>query len=260
MKRFLFTILIFLFLFPMASFSAGIIAIPDAPRFGIEGKYLSVDTYKANIMVKENVAYITIDEVFINPYDRQIEGVFLFPLPQGASLNNFTFELNGKEVRGEIYEKDKARKIYEDIVRKLVDPALLEYIGKNTYKVSIAPILPHKEVKVHLEFSYTLSRMGNTYYIVSPLSGLKYSKDPVRTIVVTGSIETQMPITNIYSPLYPIDKDIALHHATFSMEESRKKPDKDLLIYFTQDIKDVSGTLLTYHDKDEKNGYFMFIV
>ncbi len=260
MKSFLFILLIFLFLFPIVSFSAGIIAIPDAPRFGIDSKYLSVDSYRASIKVVENVAYIIIDEVFVNPYNRQIEGVFLFPLPQGASINNFTFTLNGKEIRGKIYEKDKARNIYEDIVRRLVDPALLEYIGKNVYKASIAPILPHKKVKVHLEFTYTLSRMGNTYYIVSPLSGLKYSKDPVGSVVVTGTIDTKIPIVDIYSPIYPIDKEISTYHATFSLEGNDEKPDKDLLIYFTQDIKDISGTLLTYKDEDKKDGYFMFLL
>ncbi len=262
MEKFLFLmIFILIFAFPITSFAAGFIVIPDALHLGIERAYLPLINYRVNLMVKENVAHIKIDEIFVNPYERQVEGVFLLPLPQGASVNNFSMEVNGKIVKGKIYEKEEARRLYEEIVRKLVDPGLLEYMGKNTYKASIAPILPGKKVKVHIEFTYTLSRIGNTFYVTCPLSGLKYSGKPVKSIVVTGTIETEgTPITNIYSPLYPIEKEIDLTHATFSMEAQNEKPSKDLLIYFTQDIKEVSGTLLTYKEKKEKNGYFMFII
>ncbi len=253
--------LIFL-LIPKIAFAAGIVVIPDTPSLGIEKAYLSVDTYRADIDVREGIAHVSVEEVFVNPYNVQVEGTFLFPLPDNATVSSFSMMINGKSIKGEILEKDKARSMYEDIVRRLVDPALLEYIGRNTYRASIAPIKPKGRVRVHMEFVYPLPRMGNTYYVISPLSGLKYSKDPVSIITVTGRIEGKQNIIDFYSPYYNIESDIEGNEATFSFEKTHTKPDKDLTIYFTQDMKDISGALLTYEERDDEkeDGYFMFIL
>lgn len=259
MKVFFYSILIFLFLSSLA-FSSGIIAVPPESDLGIDKVYLSVESFYENIEVREGIAHITIDEIFINPYDKTVEGIFLFPLPEGASVNKFSMLIDGASVQGEILEKDEARKIYENIVRKLVDPALLEYIGRNIYRASISPINPKSKVKVHIEFVYPLSRIGNTYYIVSPLSGLKYSKEPVKNIVITGNIEGSKDIVSLYSPIYPIESEINGNRAFFTVEKTNVKPDKDLLIYFSQDIKSISATLLTYEEETEDDGYFMFIL
>ena len=55
----------------------------------------------------------------------------VFPVPKGASVNEFAMWVDGKEVSGELVEADKARTIYTDIVRRTQDPGLLEYIGNN---------------------------------------------------------------------------------------------------------------------------------
>ena len=259
MKRFLISILIVL-IFPIFAYASGIIAIPPMPNLGIDKTYLSVESYNANIKVSENITHVSIDEIFVNPYNKQVEGTFLFPLPQGASVNKFSMVIGGKLIQGKIFEKNEARRMYEKIVRLLVDPALLEYVGRNTYRASIAPIAPNGKIKVHIEFIYTLPRTGNSYYITCPLSGLKYSKDPVKSIVITGNIEGSKDIVNLYSPIYPLDSEIDGTEATFSLEKTNTNPDKDLLIYFSQDIKEVSGALLTYEKDSDEDGYFMFLI
>ena len=51
---------------------------------------------------------------------------------------------------------EKARGIYEDIVRKLRDPALLEYSSQDVFKVRIFPIEPRSTRRVSLSYTQLL--------------------------------------------------------------------------------------------------------
>ena len=105
---------------------------------------------KADVRIKDQLATTSIEQEFYNPNSRQLEGTFLFPVPKGAQINTFTMEINGKPVEAELLAADKARGIYEDIVRKLKDPALLEYAGRDLFKVRIFPIEPNSRKRITL--------------------------------------------------------------------------------------------------------------
>ena len=70
------------------------------------------------------VAITSIDQEFYNPNDQRLEGFYMFPVPKGAHFDKFSMEIGGKSVDAELLPADKARRIYEDIVRKVRDPAL----------------------------------------------------------------------------------------------------------------------------------------
>ena len=69
----------------------------------------------------------------MNESRRQVEGTYVFPLPDGAAINDFAMWVDGERLPGEILAADEARRIYEDIVRRQRDPALLEYVGRSIF-------------------------------------------------------------------------------------------------------------------------------
>src|SRR3954453_16800560 len=85
---------------------------------------LEVSSVQANVKIKDQIAVTSIDQEFYNSNPRQLEGTFLFPVPKGGHIDKFTMEINGKQVEAELLAADKARSIYEEIVRKVKDPAL----------------------------------------------------------------------------------------------------------------------------------------
>src|SRR5438552_3874439 len=95
---------------------------------------LEVDHVQAIVKIKDQIASTSIEEEFYNPNPRQLEGTFLFPVPKGAHIDKFAMEVNGKQVEAELLDANKARGIYEGIVRNLKDPALLEYAGRDLFK------------------------------------------------------------------------------------------------------------------------------
>ena len=154
-------------------------------------KPLTVKYHRVSISINNRIAKTTIDQVFKNSLDLDLEGTYLFPLPESSTISDFVLYMNGKKISGEILEKDEARKIYEDIVRRMKDPGLLEYVGRNMFKARIYPIPAHGETKIQLEYIQTIEYDNGIYRYVYPLNTERFSPLPleecISAVIVTSS-------------------------------------------------------------------------
>ena len=101
---------------------------------------LAMVNHRVTITIDDQVAVTTVEQSFRNHTDRQLEATYLFPIPKGASVDKFTMWVGGRRMGAETLGASQARGIYEGIVRRLEDPALLEYLGRDLCKVRIYPI------------------------------------------------------------------------------------------------------------------------
>ena len=83
--------------------------------------YLSIKDCTITIDISESIANIKVNETFVNPYNKIIEGLFLFPLPQKGIISNFSMIINKKQVQGKILSKNEARSLYEELAEKIID-------------------------------------------------------------------------------------------------------------------------------------------
>jgi len=125
---------------------------------------------RGDIRIQDQLAAAVIEQEFYNPNPAQLEGTFLFPVPKGAQITKFTLEINGKPVEAELLSADKAKGLYEDIVRKLRDPALLEYAGSDLFKVRIFPIEPNSKKRIRLSYSQLLKSDNGLVNFIFPLN------------------------------------------------------------------------------------------
>src|ERR1041385_3783958 len=114
---------------------------------------LEISSESIDAKIKDQIATVTIDQEFYNPNPQQLEGTFLFPLPKGSQLDKLKMKIGAKMVEADLLSADKARHIYEDIVRRAKDPALLEFEGRDCLKVRVFPIEPNSRKKVHLTYT-----------------------------------------------------------------------------------------------------------
>ncbi len=121
---------------------------------------LSIKYHRVTADITNAAAVTKIDQVFHNPNPRQLEGTYIFPLADDVAVQRFTMFMNGKEVSGELLDKDKARKIYEDYVRKMKDPALLEYVGTRMFKARVFPIPANGDVRITMDYSQAIPVKG----------------------------------------------------------------------------------------------------
>jgi Ca-activated chloride channel homolog len=111
---------------------------------------LEVAYHHVTVKIDGQIATTSVEQEFYNPNPQRLEGTYLFPLPKDAHIDKFTMDIDGKQTEAELLPADKARRIYEDIVRRMRDPALLEYAGRDVFKVRVYPIEPHSSKRITL--------------------------------------------------------------------------------------------------------------
>jgi Ca-activated chloride channel homolog len=125
----------------------------------------SPDVYRQNSDVRvdlaDRVLRYEITETFVNRGSRIGEADFMFPLPKGAAFQDLKLSINGEMVAGETMSADRARQIYEEIVRRQRDPALLEWMGYGLLRARIFPIAPGEQKKVVVRFQTVAPREGD---------------------------------------------------------------------------------------------------
>jgi Ca-activated chloride channel family protein len=220
---------------------------------------LTVRYHRVSVDIDKHVATTTIDQVFVNEYDVDLEGTYIFPLPEEASITEFSMYVDGKKVSGKILGKDKARKIYEDIVRQMKDPGLLEYVGRNMFRARIYPIPRRGTKRMKLVYKQVLKYDAGTYKYVYPLDTEKYSPKPLEDASIAVHIKSPIPLKSVYSPSHKIDLNLDQYEATCGWEEKDVKPDKNFVLYYTVSQKDVGISLQTYREGFE-DGYFLMLL
>jgi Ca-activated chloride channel family protein len=102
-----------------------------------------------------------VTETFVNRGAGLGEADYIFPLPKGAAFQDLKLSINGELVSGETMSAERARGIYEQIVRQQRDPALVEWMGYGMLRARIFPIAPGEEKKVVVRFQMVAEREGD---------------------------------------------------------------------------------------------------
>jgi len=253
MKRF------FFLLIPLSLLADGII-IPHPPPVPGPPPYLNLINHKVVMDIKDNVLDVSLEELFQNPYRRRIEGDYIFPLPRNAIISGFKIRIGDRVLEGEVYEKDEARRLYEEMVEKLKDPSLLEYYRDNLFRARIFPIPPREEVGVKVRYQQVLPKVSQFWCLRYPMRIEGLTKEPIKELSISINLETREPIKSIFSPSHEIEiKRVGERKALIKLEAKKVKPQKDFLLYYStsKDILDVG--LISYKKRDE-DGYFLLTI
>ncbi|MDQ1829343.1 VIT domain-containing protein [Massilia scottii] len=139
-----------------------------------------------NAVISGNMAQTTVRMVFYNPNPRQLEGNLQFPLLEGQQINAFALDIGGKMRPAVPVEKERGRAVFEEIVRRRVDPALLEVTQGNNFKLRVYPIMARSTRTVELTYGEALPHHGGRSTYRLPLEYGKVRKMDV-TIRVNGA-------------------------------------------------------------------------
>ena len=135
------------------------------PNCGIQTPAVFRQSSDVRVQLVDRVLRYEITETYVNRGNRVGEADFMFPLPKGAAFQDLKLSINGEMVSGETMSSDRARQIYEEIVRRQRDPALLEWMGYGLLRARIFPIAPGEEKKVVVRFQTVAEREGDALRI-----------------------------------------------------------------------------------------------
>ena len=220
---------------------------------------LPIASIKIDTKIQSQVATTHVEQVFRNDTDATLEGTYLFPIPESASIAEFAIWDGDRRLVGEVRSREEARRIYDEIVRRQRDPGLLEYAGKDLFQASIFPILPHSDKKLEITYTQVVRAESGTVAYRYPL-GTGRQLNQVGSVSGRIEVESKDPLRNVYSPTHVIDvKRNNDRRSVVSFETERGKELQDFQLFYTISKEDFGLTLLT-HREAGRDGYFLLMI
>jgi Ca-activated chloride channel family protein len=222
---------------------------------------LAMLNHLVTIRIEDQVATTHVEQTFRNHTDRNLEATYVFPVPKGAGVRDFTMWVGGKEVKGELVEADKARQIYTDIVRRTEDPGLLEYLGNNLLRLRVFPVPAKADQKVALRFSSIAARDRDLVEYIYPLKTDGKATRTLEKFSLQATLKSQHAVQNIYSPTHAVTISRPNdHEAVVTFERDQALLDKDFQLFYAIGDKDVGLTTVTHRPTSGEPGYALLLL
>lgn len=252
------------------------IIVPQAPRgraitIRPAPQAVEIASVDATVDLRESVATTTLRMTVKNPASTQQEAEMLVPVPHGAAIRSFGFDGPGQEPTAKLLPRDEARRIYEEIVRRSLDPALLEFVNCSFVRSSVFPVPANGESTITLTYENVLnadsaaSAGGARIDFVLPRSGSLEASGTKWTS--RGRVVSERVIGTVYSPSHPLSATrISDKEQTFEVPAAASGNAgafRVSVLLGAGSNDPLPASVLLYPDTDASapagSGYFMFL-
>jgi len=238
-----------------------------------------------------HVGSVRVVQSYHNPYDKKIEAVYVFPLPQNAAISDFIMQIGDRRIRGIIREREEAKRIYLAARRQGYVASLLTQERPNIFTQAVANIEPGKSIEIEIAYFHTLKYSDGEYEFVFPMVvGPRFnppgSTDGVGAVsrdkVGTSGQATEVPylrpneisahmismridvdagphMRDLRSPSHSIDVRKAKGGSSrVTLKEHDTIPNRDFVLRWRVTESEVYGAVATH--RDEQGGYFTMML
>ena len=203
------------------------------------------------VAVTGRIARVTVEEWFRNSGPLMDEGSYLYPLPGETVFSDFSLWQGDRELKGEPMDAAQARSIYEEIVRRKRDPALIELAGHGLLRARVFPITPGETRKITLRYTQVLDRVGDAVRF-------RYAAG---TAAVSRSFRLQVDsaagVGDPYSPTHRLTVSRSGDRLALALADTTAGGDLELLLPLARGLLGMS--LLTQQSAGE-DGSFMLLL
>lgn len=218
---------------------------------------LGVDGIEVNTEVRGQIATTEMLLTFKNPGSRAVEGKALLPVPGGATLKSFSMEGGSLKTEAKMLPREEARRIYDEIVRNLKDPAILEFAGLGAVQTGVFPVPAGKEVRLKMVYEQLLVAEGDRLDFVLPRSEALSQGGPSWKINLEW--RDARGIRTLYSPSHEISvKRHSPRKVSFQLS-GRVNPGPLQVSVLVKESEDAVASVLS-HSEDKESGYFLMLV
>lgn len=258
-----------------------------------KGQYCNIPLKKISVSGKiwGNISEITVTQVFRNEGSKNIEAVYIFPVPSGASITAFEARIGESRINSFLVEKDEGYRIYDKNVRTGDSSFLLEQFRQNVFQLSVGQILSGETVEISVEYIEELEfsdlqlrlmipmtvapryipgcpaghktgpgtanptdRTPDADYITPPIGRVGYKVD----ISITANL--LRPVKVIESPSHDILIEAAQDNTyKITLKDGTDIPDRDFILLFTCVSEESSRGIIYRGDGDEGIIYMTFV-
>jgi Ca-activated chloride channel homolog len=208
------------------------------------------------VNVTGRVASVTVEEWFQNRGPGLGEGSYLYPLPGEAVFSSFSLWQGDQELRGETMDATQARSIYEEIVRRRRDPALIELAGHGMIRARVFPINPGETRKITLRYTQVLDRVGDAWRLRYATGPSSESAPRSFRVVLDSAARFGSP----YSPTHQLRSERHGDRLEVTLADSGARGSRSDLELLLPLARGTVGTSLVGHHPVGEDGYFMLLL
>jgi len=181
------------------------VIVPQVARHVvIRNAPVTVSSVDAVVKITDQVATTSITMAMTNPGSSQAEAQVVIPVPEGVAVRSIHYDgVAGSEPNAELLPREKAREIYDAIVRSMRDPALVEFVGYNLIKTSAFPIAPGATQKITITYEQIVAANAGRIEYTLPRSQVDSSSAAPWNISV--DVESTRPIALLHSSSHAIN-------------------------------------------------------
>lgn len=230
-------------------------------RHWIRPGMVEVKGVEVDIDIVDQVATTHMAIVLHNPTGSAREAQLVLPVPRDAAIRSFGVDAISEEPNAVLLPREEATRIYRDIVSRMVDPGLLEFVGTGMIRSSVFPVPAGGTQTFRVVYEHaTPSESGRVDYVL-PRSQSLSSHAVDWTIGMR--IRSSRDIGAVYSPTHALDetrtsgRDIRVK----VLDAGQSGPFR--LCYVSADKEGAAITTILYPDGrvgDGKGGYFMIFL
>ncbi|OYQ64109.1 trypsin [Pseudanabaena sp. SR411] len=224
--------------------------------------------------ISGNISRVEVTQTFQNPYDKPLEAIYVFPLPDQAAVDDMEIKIGDRVIKGEIKKREEAKEIYDRARKEGRTAGLLEQERDNIFTQSLANIKPGEQIKVTIRYTESLKFEQGDYEFVFPMVvGPRYipgqAIDPKgntiqvpdasrinppvlrpetrsgNDITVSLQIDAGVPIRNLYSTSHRIDVQNNGETIQLKLATGDNIPNKDLIVRYKVSGDRTEPTILT---------------
>jgi Ca-activated chloride channel family protein len=127
-----------------------------------QGK-VALQSVRVEARIENLLSEVTIEQVYSNLEQVNIEAVYTFPLPLGAVLLDMTIQTAARLLKGVVVGKKEAEAQYEDAITDGDTAIMLEQVDPGLYTMNVGNLLPEETIAISITYARDHGKLMDLY-------------------------------------------------------------------------------------------------
>ncbi len=253
------------------------------PIGGGDESSVFIKSHKVEVMINNGFSRTEVDQVFYNDTDSDLQAIYSFPMPKQASLSELSLWIDGSEVIGEVVERERARRIYQEQAAQGNDTAIAEKNDFKTFDIGVGLVRARSEARVRIVYYQPLEIDLNVGRYLYPLAEGGVDEERIEFWSVDDRVDgsfsfkltlkSSFPVSDVRVPGF--DQEAVINKVSSGMESAAggdvyevvlDKPEganlsRDIIFYYKlDDTAPARVELIPYRANPKEPGTFMVVV
>ena len=248
---------------------------------------LEIREHHVDVVIEDGYAITSVEQVFSNPNNTDLEAIYSFPVPETAAVGEFVYWIDGQPVTGEVLEKEQARKVYEEEKQAGRETALTEQDDYRSFDISVYPVRALQDVRIQLTYIQPVHTDSSIGRYVYPLEEGGVDEEKLAFWSYQEAVQERFSFNVEFRSSWPIEEfrlpkhsqaniqmlsdrewNVSLVNEAVAIEEGMEtgssvvhRLDQDIVVYWRQS-QGLPGSveMLAYKEDTGTRGTFMLTV